>query len=196
MRELWRPACRRTLWAVSTPQCDRCRGTPGCVVKAPFPAPQPAAAARPSSSRGACPCTQPVAGAGGAVPPRRALDTSVPFRQLRPRRKPGRVARPSLCAARGCSGQEVELQWAALAGLLRYETQRRDGSLRVAALHRSAAGAGPGPRRRSGAISEAMLLPRTSGRSTRSSRWRMARKSPVAASASSLPRPSSRLTGR
>ena len=37
-----------------------------------------------------------------------------------------------------------------LAGLLRYETQRRDGSLRVAAIHRSAAGAGPGPRRRSG----------------------------------------------
>jgi hypothetical protein len=84
----------------------------------PFPAPQLAAAAQPSPSHvAAVSALSQVPVLEAAVPPRRALDTSVPFRQLRTAPESGPVGTSFTLRGEGLSpGQEVELQWATWQG--------------------------------------------------------------------------------
>src|SRR5215813_10335822 len=85
---------------------------------APFPAPQLAAAAQLSPSQvAAVPALSQVPVLEIAVPPRRALDTSVPFRQLRTVPESGPVGTAfTLHGDELSPGQEVELQWATWQG--------------------------------------------------------------------------------
>src|SRR5262245_51019654 len=84
----------------------------------PFPVLQLAAATQPSPSHvAAVPALSQVPVLEAAVPPRRALDTSVPFRQLRTAPEAGPVGTSFTLHGDGLSpGQEVELQWATWQG--------------------------------------------------------------------------------
>jgi hypothetical protein len=89
-----------------------------CSQSAPFPAPQLAAAAQLSSLHvAAVSALSQVPVLEAAVPPRRTLDTSVPFLQLRTAPESGPVGTAFTLHGEGLSpGQEVELQWATWQG--------------------------------------------------------------------------------
>src|ERR1700756_1391136 len=83
-----------------------------CGQIAPFPSLPLAAAAQPSPSHvAAAHALSQLPVLEAAVPPRRALDTSVPFRQLRTAPEAGPVGTSFTLHGEGLSpGQEVELQ--------------------------------------------------------------------------------------